>query len=416
MYEKLKAQDPLIYQAIAQELKRQQQKIELIASENFVSEAVLEAAGTVLTNKYAEGYAGKRYYGGCEFVDEVERLAIERCQKLFGVRYVNVQPHSGTQANLATYCALLQPGDRILGMDLSHGGHLSHGMAKNVSGQFFEAHFYKMADDGRIDYDEVLKIAKTVRPKVIVAGASAYSRTIDFARFREIADAVDAYLFADIAHIAGLVATGLHPSPVGHAHVITTTTHKTLRGARGGVIMTDDEALFKRINSAVFPGNQGGPLMHIIAAKAVALGEALKPSFKVYQQQILENAKAFEFTFRKRGIGMVANGTDNHLVLLDLRQTGVTGKALQEALDGVNITTNKNGVPNDPASPFVTSGLRVGTPAITTRGLVAEDVAQLGNWIADMIEDPDGARQHVLDGVASLCDRYPLYPDLVMAP
>lgn len=412
LYPHLKETDPQVYEAVIRELNRQQTKLELIASENFVSEAVMEAAGTPLTNKYAEGYPDKRYYGGCEFVDIVENLAIERCKALFGVRYANVQPHSGTQANLAVYFACLEPGDAILGMDLSHGGHLSHGMRLNQSGRYFDAHFYQVDDEGFIDYDAVRQTARAVRPKIIVAGASAYPRTIDFKQFRDIADEVGALLFADIAHIAGLVAAGLHPSPVGYADIITTTTHKTLRGTRGGVIMANDEALMKKINSAVFPGNQGGPLMHIIAAKAVTFGEALKPEFKVYQQQIKTNAAALAEALMSRDIRLVSGGTDNHLMNLDLRGTGVTGKTLQNRLDTVNITTNKNSVPNDPEKPFVTSGLRIGTPAVTARGLMKSDMPVLADLIARALFDFDAAQEDIRTKVAELCARYPLYPEL----
>lgn len=412
LYPHLLSSDPQVHAAIMQEIGRQQTKLELIASENFVSEAVMEAVGTPLTNKYAEGYPNKRYYGGCEFVDIVEQLAIDRCKELFGVEYANVQPHSGTQANLEVYFALMQPGDKLLGMDLSHGGHLSHGMKINMSGKYFESHFYQMNDDGRIDYEALRKQALEIKPKVIVAGASAYPRVIDFKKFREIADECGAWLVADIAHIAGMVAAGLHPSPVPYADVVTTTTHKTLRGTRGGVIMTNNEELMKKINSSVFPGNQGGPLMHVIAAKAVTFGEALRPAFKAYQAQIIKNAKALADGLLKRDINLVSGGTDNHLMLLDLRGTGVTGKELQLRLDEVNITTNKNGVPNDPEKPFVTSGLRVGTPAVTTRGLVEEDMDIIADLIVRALRDYMGQKQFILDSVAQLCERYPLYPEL----
>ncbi len=409
----LRAVDPDVYEAIKNELRRQQTKLELIASENFVSEAVMEAVSSPLTNKYAEGYPGRRYYGGCEFVDIVENLAIERCRQLFGVNYVNVQPHSGAQANSAVYFAFLQPGDRILGLDLSHGGHLSHGMVKNISGSYYESHFYQVDDNGLLDYEAIRKKALKVRPQMIVAGASAYPRTIDFEKFRAIADEVGAFLFADIAHIAGLVATGLHPSPVGLADVITTTTHKTLRGTRGGVIMTNSEAYAKKINSAVFPGTQGGPLMHIIAGKAVAFKEALSPSFKNYQEQILKNAKALAGALLKKGVNLVSGGTDNHLLLLNLIGTGVTGKDLQQRLDEVGITTNKNTVPHDPESPFVTSGLRVGTPAVTTRGLKEEDMIELADLIAAAIYDYSEKAPEIRRRVKAVCDRFPLYPDLM---
>lgn len=408
----LKSVDPEVYEAICQESSRQQQKLELIASENFVSMAVMEAVGSPLTNKYAEGYPGKRYYGGCEYVDIVENLAIERCKELFSVDYVNVQPHSGSQANIAVYFAFLKPGDTILGMDLSHGGHLTHGMSKNISGSYFNAEFYQVEEDGYINYDNVLERAKAVRPKMIVAGASAYPRQIDFAKFREIADAVDAILFVDMAHIAGLVAAGEHPSPIPHAHVVTTTTHKTLRGTRGAVIMTNDEAIYKKINSAVFPGNQGGPLMHAIAGKAVGFKEALKPEFKAYQQQVVKNAKALAQGLLSHNINLVSGGTDNHLMLLDLRGTGVTGKELQHRLDEVNITTNKNGVPNDPEKPFVTSGLRIGTAAVTTRGMKEEDMTVIADLIAAALFDYEAKGDYIRETVAGLTDKYPLYKEL----
>jgi glycine hydroxymethyltransferase len=410
-YPHLKESDPQVYAAIMSETGRQQDKLELIASENFVSEAVMEAVGSPFTNKYAEGYPSKRYYGGCEFADEVENLAIERCKELFGVEYVNVQPHAGTQANISVYFALLKPGDTILGMDLSHGGHLSHGMAKNISGSYFDAQFYQIEDDGFIDYDKVLERAKEVSPKMIVAGASAYPRVLNFAKFREIANEVGAYLFVDMAHIAGLVAAGEHPSPVPYADIITTTTHKTLRGARGGVIMTNDETIAKKINSAVFPGNQGGPLMHVIAGKAVTFGEALKPEFKTYQKQVVNNAKALAAGLVKRGLHLVSGGTDNHLMLLDLRGTGVTGKQLQNLLDEVNITVNKNGVPNDPEKPFITSGIRIGTPAVTTRGLLEEDMDVIADLIHKALTDYDNQADYIREQVAILTHKYPLYPE-----
>lgn len=408
-YPHLKEADPQVYEAVLNETLRQENKLELIASENFVSEAVMEAVGSPFTNKYAEGYPGKRYYGGCEFADVVENLAIECCKKLFGVEYANVQPHSGTQANISVYFALLKPGDTILGMDLSHGGHLSHGMKKNISGAYFDARFYQVEDDGFIDYEKVLARAKEVRPAMIVAGASAYPRLLDFAKFREIANEVGAYLFTDIAHIAGLVAAGEHPSPVPYADVITTTTHKTLRGARGAVIMTNNAEIHKKINSAVFPGNQGGPLMHAIAGKAVTFGEALKPEFKTYQQQIVRNAKALAAAFLRHDLNLVSGGTDNHLMLLDLRGTGVTGKELQHRLDDVNITVNKNGVPNDPEKPFVTSGVRIGTAAVTTRGLREEEMEIIAELISLALRDYEGKADYIREQVAVLTEKFPLY-------
>lgn len=410
-YPHLKKSDPQVYAAIMSETGRQRDKLELIASENFVSEAVMEAVGSTFTNKYAEGYPSKRYYGGCEHADEVENLAIERCKELFGVEYANVQPHAGTQANISVYFALLKPGDTILGMDLSHGGHLSHGMPKNISGAYFDAQFYQIEDDGFIDYDKVMERAKAVKPKMIVAGASAYPRVLDFSKFREIANEVGAYLFVDMAHIAGLVAAGEHPSPVPYADIITTTTHKTLRGARGGVIMTNDETIAKKINSSVFPGNQGGPLVHVIAGKAVTFGEALRPEFKAYQKQVVKNAKALAAGLVKRDLHLVSGGTDNHLMLLDLRGTGVTGKQLQNLLDEVNITVNKNGVPNDPEKPFITSGIRIGTPAVTTRGLLEEDMDVIADLIHKALTDYDNQADYIREQVAVLTNKYPLYPE-----
>ncbi|MBP5774949.1 MAG: serine hydroxymethyltransferase, partial [Clostridiales bacterium] len=362
MYDHIKFEDPEVYSAIMQEIGRQRDKIELIASENTVSEAVLEAAGSPLTNKYAEGYPGKRYYGGCEYVDIVEQLAIDRAKQLFGAEHVNVQPHSGAQANTAVYFAVLEPGDKILGLDLSHGGHLTHGMKLNVSGRTYESEFYQVDPETQmLNYETIRQRALEVKPKIIVAGASAYPRIIDFKKFREIADEVGAYLFVDMAHIAGLVAAGLHPNPVPYADFVTTTTHKTLRGPRGGIIMCKEEYA-KKINSAVFPGQQGGPLMHIIAAKAVAFKEALSPEFRQYAAQIISNAKAMSEVLLSRGVNLVSGGTDNHLMLIDLRGTGVTGKDLQERLDDCNITANKNTIPFDPEKPMVTSGVRIGTP------------------------------------------------------
>ncbi|MCQ2527514.1 MAG: serine hydroxymethyltransferase [Saccharofermentans sp.] len=412
MYDYIKAQDSEVFEAITAELQRQRDKIELIASENIVSEAVLEAAGSVLTNKYAEGYPGKRYYGGCEHVDVVEQLAIDRLCKLFGAKYANVQPHSGAQANTAVYFAILKPGDKILGMDLSHGGHLTHGMKLNVSGKNYESDFYQVNEEtGRIDYEAVRAKALEFKPNVIVAGASAYPREIDFKKFREIADEVGAYLFVDMAHIAGLVAAGLHQNPVPYAHIVTTTTHKTLRGPRGGVIMTNDEDLAKKINSAVFPGQQGGPLMHIIAAKAVAFKEALSPAFRDYAAQIKANAKVLSEELMKRNVNLVSGGTDNHLMLIDLRGTGITGKELQLRLDDVNITANKNTIPGDPEKPFITSGVRIGTPAVTARGMKEEDMVELADIISLAIFDFDNKKQEIIDRVAALTAKYPLYPD-----
>ncbi len=410
MFENIRLNDPEVYYAITQEINRQRTKIELIASENFVSEAVLEAAGSPLTNKYAEGYSGKRYYGGCEFVDVVEDLAIERAKKIFGADHVNVQPHSGAQANTAVYFAICQPGDTILGMDLSHGGHLTHGMKLNVSGKTYHSEFYTVSPDTcLIDYDLLYRKAMEVKPKVIVAGASAYPRIIDFKKFREIADACDAYLFVDMAHIAGLVAAGLHPNPVPYADFVTTTTHKTLRGPRGGIIMCKEEYA-KSIDSAVFPGQQGGPLMHIIAAKAVAFKEALTDDFRMYQMNILKNAKALAEGLLSHGLKLVTGGTDNHLMLLDLRGTGVSGKELQLRLDDFNITSNKNAIPFDPEKPFITSGVRFGTPAVTTRGMNEKDMAEIAELIYMTITDHEKAGEEIVRRVAGLTGKYPLYP------
>ena len=412
MYDKIKAEDSEVYSAIMQELQRQRDKIELIASENIVSEAVLEAAGSVLTNKYAEGYPGKRYYGGCEYVDIVEQLAIDRAKELFGAKFANVQPHSGAQANTAVYFAILKPGDKILGMDLSHGGHLTHGMKLNVSGKTYESDFYQVdKETGEINYEEVRRKALEFKPNVIVAGASAYPRIIDFKKFREIADEVGAYLFVDMAHIAGLVAAGLHPNPVPYAHIVTTTTHKTLRGPRGGIILTNDEELAKKINSAVFPGQQGGPLMHIIAAKAVAFKEALSPECREYANQIVKNAKALSEALLARNVNLVSGGTDNHLMLIDLRGTGITGKELQLRLDDCNITANKNTIPFDPEKPFITSGVRIGTPAVTTRGMKEEDMVEIADLISLCIFDYENKKDEVIARVAKLTEKYPLYPD-----
>ena len=412
LYQSIKNQDPDIYEAMMNELNRQQTKLELIASENFVSRAVLEAAGSVLTNKYAEGYPGRRYYGGCEFVDVAEQLAIDRLKQLFGADHANVQPHSGASANLAVYFALLQPGDRILGLNLAHGGHLTHGMKINISGKYYEAHSYEVNEKTmQLDYDDVLARAKEVRPKMIVAGASAYPRKLDFKRFREIADEVGAYLFVDMAHIAGLVAAGLHENPVPYADIVTSTTHKTLRGPRGGIILCRDEYR-KKIDSAVFPGLQGGPLMHIIAAKAVAFKEALQPEFKTYKQQVVANAAALAKGLINEGIDIVSGGTDTHLMLLDLTKSGVSGKDLQERLDEVNITSNKNGIPFDTQPPTITSGLRIGTPAVTTRGFGVPEVEEIAKLIALAIKNFDASKQEILDRVKVLCDRFPLYDNL----
>jgi glycine hydroxymethyltransferase len=408
----LASTDPEIYQAIQQEIQRQRDKIELIASENFVSPAILEAVGSPLTNKYAEGYPGKRYYGGCEHVDIAESLAIERAKALFGAEHVNVQPHSGAQANNAVYFAMLEPGDKILGLDLSHGGHLTHGMSRNVSGRIYQASAYTVEKETSIiDYDRLLETARSVHPKIIVAGASAYPRTLNFAKFREIADDVGALLFVDMAHIAGLIAAGLHPSPIPYADIVTTTTHKTLRGPRGGMILCKEQYA-KAIDSAVFPGQQGGPLMHVIAGKAVALKEALEPSFKVYQQHILDNAQALATGLIRRGFNLVSGGTDTHLMLVDLRGTGVTGRDMQIRLDDVNITCNKNGIPYDPEKPFVTSGIRLGTPAVTTRGMTPDDMDVIADLITAALHDFDGSATQIRQQVESICARYPLYPSL----
>lgn len=400
--------DPAVAQAITSEIDRQNSHIELIASENWVSKAVMAAMGSPLTNKYAEGYPGKRYYGGCECVDEVETLAIERAKKLFGCTYANVQPHSGAQANMAVFFAMLKPGDTVMGMNLAHGGHLSHGSPANFSGAYFKVVPYGVNDDGFIDYDEVRKIALEAKPKMIVAGASAYARVIDFKKFREIADEVGAYLMVDIAHIAGLVAAGVHPSPIPYAHVTTTTTHKTLRGPRGGLILSSEEIAKKfNFNKAVFPGIQGGPLMHVTAAKAVCFQEALQPEYVEYQKQIVKNCKALAEGLTKRGIKLVSGGTDNHLMLVDLRGTGITGKAMEKLLDEANITCNKNAIPNDPESPFVTSGVRLGTAAVTSRGMKEEDMEQIAEAIALMIQDKEN-KEKAQAIVKALTDKYPL--------
>lgn len=401
--------DPAVGEAMNKELARQRRNLELIASENIVSPAVMAAMGSVLTNKYAEGYSGKRYYGGCECVDLVEDIAIDRAKKLFGANFANVQPHSGAQANMAAYFAMIQPGDTVMGMNLAEGGHLTHGSPVNMSGKYFHFVPYGVNADGYIDYDEFEKKAKECRPKLIVAGASAYPRIIDFKRISEIAKEVGAYFMVDMAHIAGLVAAGLHPSPVPYADVVTTTTHKTLRGPRGGLILCNDEEMAKKINKAIFPGTQGGPLMHIIAGKAVCLGEALKPEFKTYQQAVLDNCQALANGLLKRGIQLVSGGSDNHLMLVDLRSTGITGKELEHRLDEVYITVNKNAIPNDPEKPFVTSGVRLGTPAVTTRGLTIEDMDKVAEFITLAATDFEAQADAIRAGVTEICKKHPLY-------
>ena len=408
-FEELKKYDSEIYAACNDEFNRQRHNIELIASENIVSPAVLLAAGTVLTNKYAEGYPGKRYYGGCGYVDVVEEIARERAKKLFGAEHANVQPHSGANANLAVFFALLNPGDIVLSMSLAHGGHLSHGSPVNISGKYFNIIPYGLnKETQRIDYEAMHALALEHKPKLILAGASAYPRTIDFKRCREIADEVGAYLMVDMAHIAGLVAAGEHPSPVPYADVVTTTTHKTLRGPRGGLILCK-ESLAKQIDKAVFPGTQGGPLMHIIAAKGVAFGEALKDDFKVYQKQIVKNASTLAGALLDKGFKLVSGGTDNHLMLLDLRDSGITGKELEARLDEVHITANKNSVPDDPQKPTVTSGLRVGTPAVTSRGFVEEDMLKIAGFFYDVVNDFEGSKDRVTKEVIALCEKHPIY-------
>lgn len=402
--------DREVGEAIQSECARQRRNLELIASENIVSEPVMMAMGTVLTNKYAEGYSGKRYYGGCEWVDVVETLAIERAKKLFGCDYANVQPHSGAQANMAVFVAMLKPGDTVMGMNLEHGGHLTHGSPVNFSGLYFNIVPYGVNSEGYIDYDEVERLAKESKPKLIVAGASAYARVIDFKRFREIADGVGAYLMVDMAHIAGLVAAGEHPSPIPYADVVTTTTHKTLRGPRGGMILANQAAADKfNFNKAIFPGTQGGPLEHVIAGKAVCFGEALKPEFKQYQHQVVLNAKALAEELKKQGFKLLTDGTDNHLMLVDLRGMEVSGKELQNRCDQVYITLNKNTVPNDPRSPFVTSGVRVGTPAITSRGLKEQDMAKIAECIWLAATDFEAQADHIREEVTKICERYPIY-------
>lgn len=401
--------DPELGRMIEAEYKRQARNIELIASENIVSEAVMAAMGSVLTNKYAEGYPGKRYYGGCECVDEVENLAIRRVCQLFGAKYANVQPHSGAQANMAVYQALCKPGDTVLGMSLDNGGHLTHGSPVNQSGLLYNIVPYGVDENGLIDYDALRALAKKEQPKMIIAGASAYPRAIDFEKFAEIAHEVGAYLFVDMAHIAGLVAAGLHQSPVPYADVVTTTTHKTLRGPRGGVILTNDEELAKEFNKAIFPGTQGGPLEHVIAAKAVCFGEALKPEFKAYQQRVVTNARVLADALQKQGFDLVGGGTDNHLMLIDLRKTGVTGKELQRRLDEVYITANKNAIPNDPESPFVTSGMRIGTPAVTTRGFGAPEMLRIAEFIWQAATDFDNKANDIRRNVRDICANFPIY-------
>lgn len=408
----LKTVDPEIQKAIDQELSRQREKLEMIASENIVSTAVMQAQGSILTNKYAEGYPGKRYYGGCEYVDIVEQLAIDRAKKLFGAEYANVQPHSGAQANTAVYFALLQPGDTILGMNLTDGGHLTHGSPVNISGKYFKIIPYGVdKETERIDYDELERLAKEHQPKLIVGGASAYSRIIDFERMAQIAKSVGAYFMVDMAHIAGLVAAGLHPSPVPYADVVTTTTHKTLRGPRGGLILCRDAEFGKQFNKAIFPGIQGGPLMHVVAAKAVAFKEALSDEFKVYQQQVLDNAKALADELVKKGFRIVSGGTDNHLMLVDLRSKNITGKEAQFLLDEIGITANRNTIPFEPLSPFVTSGIRLGTPALTTRGLKEEDIREVADIIADVIENREDSAviEEAKAKVQAICKKFPLY-------
>ncbi len=401
--------DPEVGDAMSKELARQRRNLELIASENLVSPAVMAAMGSVLTNKYAEGYPGKRYYGGCECVDIVENIAIERAKKLFGAEYANVQPHSGAQANTAVYFSLLEPGDTVMGMSLAHGGHLTHGSPVNISGKYFNFVSYGLGDDETIDYNKVGAMAKECKPKLIVAGASAYPRIIDFPRLREIADSVGAMLMVDMAHIAGLVAAGVHPSPVPYAHITTTTTHKTLRGPRGGLILTNDEELAKKINKAVFPGTQGGPLMHVIAGKAVCFGEALKPEFKEYGKNIVANAQALSKGLLERGFDLVSGGTDNHLMLVDLRPFNLTGKEFEHRLDEVYITVNKNAIPNDPQKPFVTSGVRIGTPAVTTRGLDIGDMEKIAEFMFLAAKDFENKADEIRAGVNAICAKHPLY-------
>src|SRR6056297_1013371 len=419
--ETLAQRDPELHAATVRELERQRDEIERIASENIVSRAVMEAQGGVMTNKYAEGYPGRRYYGGCQFVDEAERLAIDRACKLFNCGFANVQPHSGSQANQAVFLALLKPGDTILGMDLSAGGHLTHGAKPNLSGKWFDAvHYGVRRQDGLIDYEEVARVAEETQPKLIIAGGSAVPRTIDFAKFREIADSVGAYLLADVAHYAGLIAGGVYPSPFPHAHVVTTTTHKTLRAARGGMILTNDEGIAKKVNSAIFPGLQGGPLMHVIAGKAVGFGEALRPEFRAYAEQVVANARALGEALMQGGLDLVTGGTDTHLVLVDLRPKGVTGKDAEESLGRAHVTCNKNGIPFDPEKPTITSGVRLGTPAATTRGFDVEAFREVGRLIVECLDGlakngPDGNAEveaAVREKATALCRRFPIYPHL----
>ncbi len=413
----LASTDPVVAELIDAELGRQRDHLELIASENFTSAAVLAAQGSVLTNKYAEGLPGKRYYGGCEYVDKIEQVAIDRAKQLFGAAHANVQPHSGAQANFAVFLTLLEPGDTFMGMDLSHGGHLTHGSPVNVSGKWFKAcHYGVSRETEQLDYDSIRELALQHRPKLLICGYSAYPRIIEFEKLRAIADEVGAYLLADIAHIAGLVATGLHPDPIPYCDVVTTTTHKTLRGPRGGLILTRDAELGKKLDKAVFPGSQGGPLEHVIAAKAVAFGEALKPEFKVYSAQVIENARAMATGLQKRGFKIVSNGTDNHLMLVDLRSIGMTGKEADRLVSGVNITANKNTVPFDPESPFVTSGLRLGSPAMTTRGMNTAEFTEIANIIADRLLNPEDetVAQDCRRRVATLCEVFPLYPHMTI--
>ena len=409
--------DPLLAGMMGDELQRQRQHLELIASENFTSPAVMAAQGSVLTNKYAEGLPGKRYYGGCKFVDQVEQLAIDRAKELFGAASANVQPHSGAQANFAVFLTLLEPGDKIMGMDLSHGGHLTHGSPVNVSGKWFQVASYGVSKETeQLDYDQIREVALKEKPKLLICGYSAYPRIIDFAKFRAIADEIGAYLLADIAHIAGLVATGHHPNPIPHCDVVTTTTHKTLRGPRGGLILTRDAELGKKLDKSVFPGTQGGPLEHVIAGKAAAFGEALTPQFKTYSGQVIANAQAMAAGLQDRGLKIVSGGTDNHLMLVDLQSIGMTGKVADQLVSEVNITANKNTVPFDPASPFVTSGLRLGSPAMTTRGMAEAEFTEIANIIADRLLNPESevTAENCRHRVAALCDRFPLYPHLKM--
>jgi glycine hydroxymethyltransferase len=411
----LKSADSAVSELINQELQRQRDHLELIASENFTSGAVLAAQGSVLTNKYAEGLPGKRYYGGCEFVDKIEQIAIDRAKQLFGAAHANVQPHSGAQANFAVFLTLLEPGDTIMGMDLSHGGHLTHGSPVNVSGKWFKVRHYGVSrETEQLDYDQIRDLAMKERPKLLICGYSAYPRIIDFEKFRSIANDIGAYLLADIAHVAGLVATGHHPNPLPYCDVVTTTTHKTLRGPRGGLILTRDAELGKKLDKSVFPGTQGGPLEHVIAGKAVAFGEALKPEFTTYSGQVVENARALATQLQNRGLKLVSDGTDNHLILVDLRSIAMTGKKADQLVSSVNITANKNTVPFDPQSAFVTSGLRLGSPAMTTRGLGATEFREIGDIISDRLLDPDSDKvaKDCKQRVASLCDRFPLYPHL----